>query len=105
MEQGSVNPYAVAELEQREAKDRPQNVPLDIVPVAVEAFDYYPWSFAVGLQARYLSVWGFPWWTGEGVSAPVSGGFSTGFSSGFEGGADSPQGAGFDSGFSSGFGS
>lgn len=105
MGSGAVNPTPVRAEEQREAKDRPQNVPLDIVPIAVQAFDYYPWSFAVGLKARYLSVWGFPWWTGEGVSAPKTGGFSTGFDGGFEGGVDSPQGAGFNPGFSSGFGS
>lgn len=100
------SPEDVARVDIGAPLPRDQNVPLDITPNAVESFEHHEgYSFATNLKSRYLSVWGFPWWTADPVSAPVTGGFSTGFSSGFEGGADSPQGAGFDSGFSSGFGS
>lgn len=89
---------------ERSPRDRPQNVPFDVTPFAVEDFAYYRMAQTVGSRTRYLSVWGWPWWYSDPVSAPHTGGFDTGFSSGFEGGIDSPQGAAFDTGFSSGFG-
>lgn len=97
-------PLPVRVAVERPPRDRPQNVPFDITPRAIEDFAYYRFAFASGLQARYLSVWGWPWWHADEASAPFGGGFDTGFDSGFDGGIDSPQGAGFSSGFSSGFG-
>lgn len=97
-------PLPVREAEERAPRDRPQNVPIDTTPRAVQDFSYYVMAQAAGLSTRYLSVWGFPWWLADPESAPFGGGFDTGFDSGFEGGIDSPQGAGFDSGFSAGFG-
>ena len=97
-------PHPVRQATERAPRDRPQNVPVRVTPPAVQDFAYYRAAFATGFQARYLSVWGYPWWLADEVSAPTTGGFDTGFSSGFEGGIDSPQGAAFSSGFSSGFG-
>ena len=79
------------------------NVPMDVTPFAVDDFDYYAYSVAVGFKARYLSTWGFPWWLADQQSAPLTGGFSTAFSSAFDGGVDSPTGAAFSSAFSSAF--
>lgn len=97
-------PHAVRVATERTPRDRPQNVPVRVTPPAVQSFAYHSHAFVVGVQARYLSVWGWPWWYADPASAPHTGGFDTGFDSGFEGGIDSPQGAGFDTGFSSGFG-
>lgn len=97
-------PLPVRVAVERAPRDRPQNVPIDTTPRAVQDFSYYVMAQAAGLRTRYLSVWGWPWWYGDEESAPTSGGFDSGFSSGFEGGIDSPQGAGFSTGFSSGFG-
>lgn len=99
-----MNPLPVRVETERAPRDRPQNVPYEITPAAVEDFAYYRMAQAAGLSVRYLSVWGFPWWLADPESAPFTGGFDTGFDSGFEGGIDSPQGAGFSSGFSAGFG-
>lgn len=99
-----MNPLPVRVETERAPRDRPQNVPIDTTPRAVQDFAYYRMAQASGLAVRYLSVWGWPWWYGDEESAPHTGGFDTGFSSGFEGGIDSPQGAGFSTGFSSGFG-
>lgn len=97
-------PLPVRVATERAPRDRPQNVPYEITPAAVEDFAYYRYAFASGLQARYLSVWGWPWWYADHESAPHTGGFDTGFNNGFEGGIDSPQGAAFSNGFSAGFG-
>lgn len=98
-----MNPLPVREDAERAPGDRPQNVPMTVTPFAIESFDYYPWSFAVGLLARWLSSWGFPWWLADEESAPVSGSFSTAFSSAFDGGYDSPQGAAYSTAFGSAF--
>lgn len=99
-------PKAVQRLPIEQPLARMQNVPAEVTPAAVQDFEHHAgYSFAAGLQARFLSAWGFPWWLADPESAPFGGGFDTGFDSGFEGGIDSPQGAGFSSGFSSGFGS
>lgn len=100
-----MNPLPVRVAVERAPRDRPQNVPLDVTPAAVQDFSYYVMAQTTGLRARYLSVWGWPWWYGDEESAPTGGAFDSGFSSGFEGGIDSPQGPGFNNGFSSGFGS
>jgi len=98
-----VNPLPVRVESERDPKDRAQNVPVIITPFAVESFDYYAWSFVTALKARYLSVWGFPWWLADEESAPVTGSFSTAFSSAFDGGYDSPSGAAYSTAFSSAF--
>lgn len=99
-----MNPLPVRAEAERDPKDRPQNVPMDVTPFAIEAFDYYPWSFVTALKARYLSAWGFPWWLSDAESAPTTGAFSTAFSSAFDGGTGSPQGSAFSTAFSSAFG-
>jgi hypothetical protein len=87
-----------------QAGDRPQNVPVAITPRALQGFDYYPWSFVANFLARYLSLWGFPWWLAEPVeSAPVGGAFSLAYSSAFDGGAGSPTGPAFSTAFSNAF--
>ena len=83
---------------------RMQNVPAEVTPAAVQDFEHHSgYSFATGLQARFLSAWAFPWWLSDMLSAPVTCGFSTAFSSAFCGGADSPQGTAFSTAYSSAF--
>ena len=96
-----MNPLPVREQQERAPGARAQNARFRITPAAVEGFDYYAaFSSVVGVVARWLSVWAFPWWT----SAEYAGaGFSNGFGSGFEGGVGSPTGSGFATGFSEGF--
>jgi hypothetical protein len=101
---GLVNPLSVREQVERAPQDRPQNVPVAITPRALVGFDYYPWSFVTNFLARYLSVWGFPWWlAAPGESAPVGGAFSLAYSSAFDGGAGSPTGPAFSTAFSNAF--
>lgn len=97
-------PLPVREAIERAPRDRPQNVPFDVTPAAVEDFAYYLFAQTTGLRSRYLSVWGWPWWYGDEESAPTTGAFSTAFSSAFDGGTDSPQGAAFSTAFSAAFG-
>lgn len=85
---------------ERPPRDRPQNVPFDVTPAAVEDFAYYRFAQTTGLRTRYLSVWGWPWWYADVESAPFSGGFSTAFNAAFDGGIAA---AAFSSAFSDAF--
>lgn len=98
-----MNPLPVREETERYPRDRPQNVPTEIVPAAVESWSYWRMGIAQGLRAVFLSVWAHLWWVADRESAPLTGSFSTAFSSAFDGGIDSPQGAAFDGAFSSAF--
>lgn len=96
-------PLPVREEVERAPRDRPQNVPFAITPTAVEGFAYYRFAFASGDQARYLSVWGWPWWYSDRQSAPVAGSFSLDFNNDFDGGVDSPTATSFSVDFSADF--
>jgi hypothetical protein len=75
---GLVNPLSVREQVERAPQDRPQNVPVAITPRALVGFDYYPWSFVTNFLARYLSVWGFPWWAADAMTGYGSGIYGAG---------------------------
>lgn len=96
-------PLPVRVATERKPRDRPQNVPIDTTPRAVQDFSYYVMAQAAGLRTRFLSVWGFPWWYGDEESAPVSGSFSNDFNGDFDGGVDSPTATSFAADFSSDF--
>lgn len=98
-------PKDVRRVDIAEPLRRMQNVPAEITPAAVQSFEHHVgYSVAAGLQVRYLSAWGFPWWFADEESAPTTGAYSTAFSSAFDGGVDSPQGAAFSTAFSAAFG-
>lgn len=71
-------PSAVRLKPQRPPVDRPQNTPGEITPQAVEGFAYYLHAFAHGNQVRYLSVWGWPWWTADRMTGYGSGAYGAG---------------------------
>ena len=63
-----MNPLPVREQQERTPAVRAQNARFRITPAAVQGFDYYAaFSSVVGVVARWLSVWAFPWWTAEGI--------------------------------------
>lgn len=58
--------------------DRPQNVPIEVTPAAVEDFAYERLAQTTGLRTRYLSVWGWPWWHSEPMTGYGSGAYGAG---------------------------
>ena len=71
-------PGAVRFQPQRLPVDRPQNTPGEITPLAVQGFAYYNHALVQGRQVRYLSVWGWPWWTADRMTGYGSGAYGAG---------------------------